>query len=218
MSKLKILIVDDHALFREGLHFILAKHGDIAVVGDANNGIEAIEKVKALDPDIVLLDIAMPRLNGIDTMKQIMSHSQKTNVIILTMHSNDQYIHETLTSGANGYVLKESASEDLIAAIRAVAGGEAYLSPSISKRLITHHIKGGKRAATGGSKYETLTQREKEVLRMISQELTTRQIAEILFLSIRTIENHRHNIMKKLDVHSKTGLIKYAIQEGLLEI
>lgn len=218
MSKLKILIVDDHALFREGLNFILTKHRDIVVIGDANNGLEALEMVRTLNPDIVLLDIGMPKLNGIDTLKQIMNTNKKTNVIILTMHANDQYIHEALASGANGYVIKESASDDLIAAIRAVARGEAYLSPSISKKLITNYIKGGKKTAIGDSKYESLTQREKEVLRMVSQELTTKQIAKILFLSIRTVENHRNNIMKKLAIHSKTGLIKYAIQTGLVEI
>jgi two-component system response regulator NreC len=188
------------------------------VIGDANNGIEAMEKVRTCNPDIVLLDITMPKLNGIDTLKQIMKASKKTNVIILTMHANDQYIHEALASGANGYVLKESASEDLIAAIRAVARGEAYLSPTISKKLITHYIKDGKKAVNGDSKYESLTQREKEILKMVSQELTTRQIAKVLFLSIRTVENHRNNIMKKLDIHSKAGLIKYAIQSGLVEI
>ncbi len=218
MPQLKVLIVDDHILFIEGLHHILSKYKDIVIVGDASDGKEAIEKVRALKPDIALLDIALPRLSGIDIIKQIRSISQKTKVIMLTMYANNQYIHEALMNGANGYVLKDSASEDLISGIRAVAKGEAYLSPSISRKLITHYLEGGKREATWESKYESLTKREKEILRMISQELTTRQIAEILCLSPRTVENHRNNMMKKLDIHSKAGLIKYAIQMGLVKI
>lgn len=218
MSPLKVLIVDDHALFREGLHFILDNCEDIIVIGEASDGVEAIEKVRTLKPDIVLLDITMPNLNGIDALMEIKSFSHKTKAIVLTMHAKEEFVHETLTSGADGYVLKEAASEDLMAAIRSVAKGETYLSPSISSRLITHYIKDGKKIAFGDSKNEGLTKREKEILRMILQELTTRQIADVLYISIRTVENHRTNMMKKLDIHSQAGLIKYAIQKGLIEV
>jgi DNA-binding NarL/FixJ family response regulator len=218
MSPLKVLIVDDHALFREGLHYILDNCEDITVIGEASDGIEALEKVRTLRPDIVLLDITMPKLNGIDTLMEIKSFSHKTKAIVLTMHAKEQFVHESLVSGADGYVLKESASEDLMAAIRSVAKGDLYLSPLIAKRLITHAIKSGERTALEDSKYEGLTKREKEILHMVSQELTTRQIAEVLRVSVRTVESHRNNMMKKLDIHTKTGLIKYAIQTGLIEI
>jgi DNA-binding NarL/FixJ family response regulator len=217
MSQLKILIVDDHTLFRDGLHLILAQRQDLSIVGDAADGLTAIEKARALSPDIVLLDIAMPKLNGIDTMKQIKSVCPKTKVIILTMHAKDQYIHEALNSGANGYVLKDSASSDLIAAITAVARGEAYLSPAVSKRMIDRYVKGSK-GPMWNSRYESLSAREREILKIIGQGLSARQISEILCISIRTVENHRNNIMKKLDLHSTSELIKYAIQMGLVDV
>jgi two-component system response regulator NreC len=211
-----VLIADDHTLFREGLRYILDKSRDIVVVGESSDGIEALEKVRSLKPDIVLLDITMPKMSGIDTLKEIKSTAPKTQVIVLTMHAKDQYIHEVLVNGASGYVLKDSASEDLISAIDAVAQGKAYLSPSISKSVISHYSNDAKRSTTLKTVKEKLTKREKEILRMISQELTTKEIASTLYISHRTVENHRNNIMKKLGIHTKVGLVKYAIQTGLV--
>jgi len=217
MPPLKVLIVDDHTLFREGLRFILDKHQDIVVVGEASDGIEALAKVRKLKPDVVLLDITMPRLSGIETLKEIKSNAPDTSVIILTMHSKEQYILEILTHGANGYILKDSASEDLMSAIRAVVKGDAYLSPPISTSLLSHYRKDANGTSAAKGKTVRLTNREKEVLRMLSVDLSTKEIGETLGISHRTVENHRSNIMKKLNIHSKVGLLKYAIQTGIID-
>jgi two-component system response regulator NreC len=213
----KVLIVDDHTLFREGLRFIFDQYSDLVVVGEAGDGMEALKKVKALDPDIVLLDITMPGPDGIDTLKEIKAISPDTNVIVLTMHAKDEYIREALLHKADGYVLKDSASEDVVSAIRSVARGEAFLSPSISKSVISQYRRDVSKSATVGTGHRRLSRREKEILRMISQDLSTRQISEALEISLRTVENHQNSIMKKLDIHSKVGLLKYAIQTGLID-
>jgi DNA-binding NarL/FixJ family response regulator len=215
MSPLKILIVDDHTLFREGLRIILDQRPDMKVVGEARDGIEAMKMVRALKPDIVLLDITMPKLDGIDTLNKIREISPKTRVIVLTMHAGEQYVQEALFNEACGYVLKDSATEELLSAILAVAKGKAYLSPSISSSVISQY----REAQALSPQYMQkgrLSQREKQILRMISKELTTKEISEALNISNRTVENHRGNIMKKLDVHTKVGLVKYAIQTGLV--
>lgn len=186
------------------------------VIGEAEDGIAAVKLATQLEPDVVVLDIAMPRLNGLEATRQIRRSLPKTRVLVLTMHDDEEYIRQVLAAGALGYVLKDAAARDLLGAIRAVARGEAVLSPAITRLVIEDYLRWGDIQPTKDE--NILTPREREVLQLIAEGYTNKQIAEILCLSIKTIQAHRANLMQKLDLHDRGELIKYAIQKKIIEV
>ena len=216
-EKIKILIADDHRLVREGIKALLESQPDIEIVGEASDGHETIKRTKELQPDIVLMDITMPNLNGLEATRTIKRKYPNTKVLILTMHLNDEYIFQSLQLGASGYLLKENAAEDLLNAIRSVQEGHSYLSPSISKAVIDAYLR--KRiTGKGGSAFEILTAREREILQLIAEGSTNKEIGKKLFISTKTVEAHRAHIMKKLDIHEVARLVKFAIKKGLVDL
>lgn len=215
MKKIRILLADDHQILREGLRSLLEQHDDIEVVGEANNGREAVELVIKLNPNVVLMDIAMPLLNGLEATRQIKRDCPKTNVLILTVHDDEEYVRQLLAVGAMGYILKYAAAAELIDAIRCVAQGEAVLSPAITRLVIEDYLRW---ADVREDNLDSLTPREREILQLIAEGYTNKRISEILQISIKTVQSHRGNLMSKLDLHSKGDLIKYAIQKKIIEI
>jgi DNA-binding NarL/FixJ family response regulator len=215
MSEIKVLIADDHAIVREGIHMILALHDDIEVVGEAADGIEAIEKASKLSPDVVLMDIAMPKLGGLEAMLEILKINPESKILVLTQYENTEYIYRFLKAGAAGYVLKKAVGSDLVSAIRAVFQGKAVVDPSIADRVIKGFIE-QPQVSKDEVLYEKLSDREKQVLKLIAEGYTMQQIADMLSLSIKTVMTHRTNLMEKLNIHNRTELVKYAIREGLV--
>jgi two-component system response regulator NreC len=217
MSKIKLLLADDHAVVRSGLRMLLEVQPDIDIVGEAESGTEAVEKTRSLKPDIVLMDIQMPGLNGIEATKQIKILAPDTAVLALTMYEDDQYFFEMLHAGASGYVPKKAAPDELLTAIRAVGKGEVYLYPSLASRLVQDYLK---RADSGDQPlvYDDLTPREREVLTLIAEGLSNAEIAEKLVISVKTVDRHRENIMRKLNLHSRIDLVKYALRIGLIDL
>lgn len=215
MEKTRVILADDHAMFREGVMLLLENSGEVDVVGQAGEGNEALELARNLRPDIVVMDIGMPGVNGLDATRLIRKQLPDVQVLILTMHSSDDYFFQTLQAGASGYVLKEAAGMDLIVAIRAVHQGGVFIHPSIAKRMVKDFIE----RAVGGEEraiYETLTPREKDVLTLIGEGLTNQEIAERLGLTVNTVQTHRGHIMDKLNLHSRAQLMKSAIRLGFL--
>jgi DNA-binding NarL/FixJ family response regulator len=216
-ARISVLIADDYAIVRTGVRLILEGESDIEVAGEARNGREALELARRLEPNVILMDISMPELSGIDATREVTSSMPQTRVLGLTMHEDDRYFFELLQAGASGYVVKGASPEELLSVIRAVARGQAYIHPSLAGRLLDDYLH---RVTTGEERdsYGGLTEREREVLRHIGEGNTSREIAEILVLSINTIERHRANIMEKLNLHSKTELVKYAIRNGIAKL
>jgi DNA-binding NarL/FixJ family response regulator len=216
MSKIRILLVDDHTILREGLRSLLEQYPDIEVIAEAENGRHAVELALQLKPDVVLMDIAMPLLNGLEATEQIRSQRRCTQILILTHHDHEEYIRRALVAGAAGYLLKDTDSADLVNAIRAVHRGESILSPAITRLVIEDYLRWG-----DIQPHETsngLTRREREILQLIAEGHTNKQIAGLLCISIKTVQAHRSNLMNKLDLHDKTELVKYAIQKKIIEI
>lgn len=213
-EKLRILIADDHAILREGIKELLIKKPEFEVVGEAADGADAVHMANALKPDVVLLDISMPNLDGLAATREIKKKHPDIKILILTIHDSEEYIYQILKYGADGYVLKEAAYEELIMAIESVARGKKYLSPSISSDVIDRYVKS---TGPSGTPLDVLTQKEKEVLRLIAEGHTNREIAQKLFISVKTVEFHRLNLMKKLDIHNQASLIRFAIRLNLLE-
>jgi DNA-binding NarL/FixJ family response regulator len=207
MDKIRVLLVDDHALMSEGLRALLGYYDDVAVVGDARDGREAIAQVDRLRPDVVLMDVAMPGMNGIDATKAIMEQHPKTRVLIVTQHEDRQYVVPLLQAGASGYILKRALGSELIGALRMVARGQTYLHPDVSSVLVQEV-----RYPT-----ESLTPREQEILEHIVRGETNSQIADNLSLSVKTVEWHRSNLMSKLDAHNAAELVRIALQYGLVD-
>jgi len=208
-----ILLVDDHAIIRQGLRSLLEKQPDLEVLAEAEDGRRAIELVRELRPDIVIMDVTMPSLNGIEATRQICTELPEVKVIALSIHSNRRFIGDMLQAGAAGYVLKESLFDELVQAIEAVAGGNRYLSPRITGVVIDDYVK--HLSTSADSPFATLTSREREVLQLVAEGRSTKQIAFELHVSSKTIEANRRQIMEKLDLHSVAELTKYAIREGL---
>jgi DNA-binding NarL/FixJ family response regulator len=209
-----IVLADDHLLVREGLRALLEVEHDLKVVGEAGDGIEAVSHVEHLNPKILILDLMMPGLNGLDVLKQIKRRSPDTKVVILSMYANEGYVLEALSSGASAYVLKDSSSADLVLAVREAAAGRKYLSPPLSARAIEAYQEKAKAATL--DRYETLTSREREVLHLAAEGRTNTEIAGRLGISSRTAETHRSNLMHKLDLHTQADLIRFALRRGII--
>ena len=217
MTNIRILLADDHAVVRSGLRMLLEAQPDFEIVGEAETGTEAVAMVDELHPDAVLMDIQMPDLNGIEATKIIKEKSPETAVLALTMHEDDHYFFEMLHAGASGYVLKRAAPDEVVQAIRTVCRGEVFLHPMMAKRLVTDYVN---RADKNESEkaYSNLTPREQEVLTLIAEGYSNAEIANDLYISIKTVDRHRENIMRKLNMHSRIDLVKYAIRTGLNDL
>lgn len=216
-GKHRIFIVEDHTLLRAGLRSLLAQDQDLEIVGEADNGRDAIRAIGTLVPNLVLMDISMPGMNGIEAMLDIKRRNPEIRILILTIHKAEEYIHESLRAGADGYILKDATQDELRVAIRSVLGGKTYLSPDISGKVINGFLGTGKTSGSA-SNWDTLTHREREVLKLIAEGHPNKYIADYLCLSIKTVEKHRSNLMKKLDLHNASTLTSYAIEKGLVGV
>jgi DNA-binding NarL/FixJ family response regulator len=211
----RIVIVEDHTILREGLRALLSSHPDLHVVGEAVDGRDGIRCVEELGPDLVLLDLSMPRMDGMDAIREIRRRSPQTKILALTVHKAEEYVLAALRAGADGYALKDSTHAELVTAIRSVLAGKRYLSPGVSEQVIEGYL-AGKRAETPRSKWAGVTQREREVLKLIAEGYRNREIAELLCISVKTVEKHRSNLMEKLDLHNVSDLTAYAIERGIV--
>lgn len=214
--KIRILIADDHTLLRNGICALLQDEQDMVIVGEANDGREAVHLAGQLKPNVVLMDIAMPQLNGLEATRQIKREHPEINVLVLTMYDNEEYFREMLEVGASGYIIKRAAATELVSAIRAVYNGEAVLSPAITRLLLEDYLNHDLRSEKDDP--NALSAREREVLQLIAEGKTSREIAEILNLSVKTVQSHRTSLMQKLDLHDRGELIKYAIQKKIIEL
>jgi len=217
MKKIRVLLAEDHTIVRQGIAALLGTETDMEVVGEASNGLEAIELAKKLSPEVILMDIGMRQLNGLEATREIKRLFPSMKILVLTMHENEEWIFQILKAGASGYLIKDSAMTDLTTALRAVYQGDSYLSPSISKMVIEEYI----RKAESGEKKgveDLLSGREREILQLIAEGNSVPQISNLLCISKKTVEAHKTHIMEKLNVHDKVGLIKYAIRTGLTKL
>jgi len=210
----RILLADDHAMLRDGVRMVLEAHGGFEVVGCAENGRAAVDMARELRPDIAVLDVAMPELNGLEATREIRECCPDTAIVILSMHEGEEYLREALRAGAAGYVLKRAAAQELVGAIHAVQRGESYLDPALTRTLISDYVRQVER---GDETPDSLTDRELEVLTLVAEGMTNRQIALKLSISIKTVQTHRANLMDKLNLHDRTELVRYAIRRGLIE-
>jgi len=217
MKKIRVLLAEDHTIVRQGIAVLLRTESDMEVVGEASNGIEAVDLAKKLRPDVILMDIGMRQLNGLEATREIKKLFPSMKILVLTMHDNEEWIFQILRAGASGYLIKDLAMTDLITALRAVYEGDSYLSPSISKRVIEEYIR---KAELGEKKGvdDLLSGREREILQLIAEGNSIPQISNLLCISKKTVEAHKTHIMEKLNIHDKVGLIKYAIRSGLTKL
>ncbi len=219
MAHTRILLVDDHAVIRGGLKMLLGADPELEIIGEAETGAEGIRLAEELRPDVILMDISMPDMNGIEATRRIKAEHPEIAVLALTMHEDDQYFFEMLGAGASGYVPKRAAPNDLMSAIHAVRGGGMFLFPSLARTLVQDYLH--RREQPGGAVrqgLEELTEREREVLALIAEGQSNQEIADALVISVKTVNRHRENIMAKLNLHSRVELVRYAIEKGLIEI
>lgn len=218
MNMIKVLLADDHALIRSGLIRLLGEDASIEVVGQAENGREAVQKTQELKPDIVLMDISMPVMDGIEATKQIRKRSRDVKVLVLTVHENDEYLFQAFRAGAVGYMLKQAADSDLVNAIRTVARGDYFLYSSITRSVVENFLLKPYARNEPDSSSDSLTDREQEILKMVAEGYTCREIAEFLYISVKTVESHKAKIMDKLDLHKRPELVRYAIRKKILRV
>lgn len=218
MSQIRLLLVDDHAVVRAGLRMLFAAADDLEIVGEAENGVEGVRMACELRPDVVLMDISMPNMNGIEATRRIKAQCPEIAVLALTMHEDDQYFFEMLSAGASGYVPKRAAPNDLLSAIHAVRNGGMFLFPSVARLLVDDYLQKHEQPGAAPRGFEELTEREREVLALIAEGRNNQEIADRLVISIKTVNRHRENIMAKLNLHSRVELVRYAIEKGLIEL
>ncbi len=216
MSKIRVLIADDHAILRDGIRALLNLSDDMEVVGEAADGREAVEQCRRLDPDVVLMDIAMPGLGGLEATLEIRKANPRTKILVLTQYEDREYIRRFLKVGVSGYVLKKAAGSELTAAIRAAHRGGLVLDPEVAREAM-EELEAGP-AAAGADPYETLTDREKQVLKLVAEGRSNKEVAEILDISVKTAMSHRERIMKKLNLHSRTDLVRFALKKGVIRV
>lgn len=217
MPKIKVLVVDDHAIVRDGIYALLGLMADIELVGEATNGREAIENVEKLLPDVVLMDIAMPLMDGLEATRRICKQFPKTKVIALTQYNDHEFVFPMFEAGARGFICKTAASSELLTAIRSVYRGDSYLSPSVA-RVFVEGYQQRIHSLREQDPYRQLTDREREILKLLAEGYTTQEIAKMLVLSPKTVDRHKTNLMAKLDIHNRADLVKYAIRKGLIII
>jgi len=214
-GKYHVVIAEDHTILREGLRALLAASFEFEIVGEAEDGRAAIKCVESLKPDLVLMDLSMPRMSGLDAIREIKRSFPHIKIVALTVHKSEEYVLATLQAGADGYVLKESTHTELLVALNSVIRGKRYLSPGISETVIEGYL-AGKKTHTPQSAWDTLTHREREILKLIAEGYKNKAIAEYLCISIKTVETHRASLMKKLDLHNVSALTAYAMERGLV--
>jgi DNA-binding NarL/FixJ family response regulator len=213
-AKKGIVIVEDHTLIRDGLKMLISTNSTLEVVGEAEDGLEAIKIINDLKPELVLMDLSMPRMGGIEAIREVKKLSPDTRVLVLTVHRTEEHVLASLKAGADGYLLKESTHSELLDALSHVLSGKQYLAPGVSDTVIKGYLAGKERASVN-SRLETLTLREKEILKLIAEGYKNREIANYLCISVRTVETHRNNLMKKLNLHNASALTTFAIGNGL---
>lgn len=217
MAKIRVLLADDHTLFREGVKHLLSTETDIEVVGEASNGAEAIHKAEALRPDVALMDIGMPGLPSFEAARTIRKANAATKVIFLTMYDDEEYLRDGMEAGGSGYVLKDSAASQLVGAIRDVSRGGSYLSPKMLSQFV-EDFRSRLNSPVQMPRFSTLTPREKEVLKLLAEGQSVKEVACMLDLSVKTVEAHKFNLMRKLDIHNKAQLVQYAIQKKMIQV
>jgi DNA-binding NarL/FixJ family response regulator len=215
MRKIRIVLADDHKLMRSGLRVLLEQQQDFTVVGEASDGREAVDLVSLQKPDVLVMDIGMPNLNGIEAAAQMTQNHPNISIVMLSMHSDESYVLRALKAGAKGYLLKDSAETDLIRAIHSVAEGKSFFSPAVSKVLLDDYVRKLKRSGTEDP-YDLLTPREREILQLVAEGKSNKDVAKLLNLSVYTVETHRSNIMEKLNLHGVPELILYAVRKGII--
>jgi len=215
MGKIRIFLAEDHTIVRKGIRTLLESEENIEVVGEAADGREVLKKIEGLTPDVVLMDISMPQLNGLEATRQLKKAMPDVKVLVLTVHLNEEYIYHALRAGASGYLVKHVDVTELITAVNAVYRGESYLSPSVSKKVIDEYIRKAEENM-GEDSLDYLTSREREVLQLIAEGHTNKEIGDLLSISVKTVEAHRANLMGKLDLHSTAELTRYAIRKGVI--
>lgn len=218
MKRLSIVLADDHKILRDGLYSFLEKKDSFVVIGEASNGLEAIEQVRQKQPDILILDIAMPMMRGLEAIKEIKRIAPTTKILILSMHNREEYVRNALTNGAQGYILKESAAEELLSALDHISRGHIYLSPAVSKTIVEDWLQQESSKKRPTEKGGQLTDREMAVLKLVAEGLSNKEIAQLLNISVKTVETHRFRLMEKLALRNLPDLVKYAIKQGLVDL
>jgi len=214
-KKVRIVLAEDHTILREGLRALLSSDSIFEIVGEAEDGREAVRCVERLSPDLLLMDLSMPRMSGMEAIREIKKRHPETRIIALTVHKTEEYLLTTLKAGADGYVLKDATHDELVLAIKHVMTGKSYLSPSVSEKVIVGYLE-GREGVESVSAWKTLSQREREVLKLIAEGYKNKEIAKDLCISLKTVEKHRANLMKKLDLHNAAALTVYAMEKGLV--
>jgi DNA-binding NarL/FixJ family response regulator len=215
-KKYRIFIVEDHQLFREGLKSMLDNRGDIEITGEAEDGLDAVQKIRRVKPEMVLLDLSIPKISGISVMKEVKRHLPDLKILALTIHESDQYVLEAFEAGVDGYCIKDASRQELMLAIDSVLASKPYISPGISSQVIEGYLN-GRKTLKEESDWDTVTQREREVLKLLAEGYTNKDIGNFLHISVKTVEKHRSNLIGKLDLHNVAQLTAYAIQKGLVE-
>lgn len=213
-EKKRIVIAEDHTILREGLRMLLSSNPDLTVAGEAEDGLAAVRSAETLKPDLMLMDLSMPRMNGMGAIQEIKRSCPETKILVLTVHKTEEYILAALKAGADGYALKDATHNELMLAIECVLSGKAYLSPGISEKVIEGYLE-GRKTLKPSTAWDTLTQREREILKMVAEGYKNKDIADCLCISAKTVEKHRANLMRKLDLHSASALTAFAVEKGL---
>jgi two-component system response regulator NreC len=214
-TKKRIIIAEDHTILREGLRALLSSDPDLKIIGEAENGRDAIHCVETMEPDLILMDLSMPKMSGMDAIREIKRRFPGIKVLVLTVHKTDEYILASLEAGADGYVLKDATKTELMSAITTVLKGKRYLSPEVSGKVIDGYLE-GKKSEKFKSVWDIITSREREILKLVAEGYKNKEIADYLCISVKTVDKHRTNLMKKLDLHSVSALTAFAIEKGLV--